>query len=136
MAAASASEALLGERMWAEFCVHTLDPGLQQADILRSTQDDESQPYKSKYAASDLLKQLIEQANTLLPALSDTTGQPQAEACMARLQIENGLVLLETDLREEGEQSATQVCCRWQIMAVMMHVTPHCSIILCVTLST
>jgi len=74
---------------------------LNEVERLKAVPDDESQPYKSLYAAADVLGNLQQQASALL---ASSAGH---ECAMARhvalLALRRGLVLLETDLTHEGE---------------------------------
>jgi hypothetical protein len=90
----------------AEFIARKLLPAICDGRKLRATEDDESEPYKSKYACSDLLVSVEQQAAALAaiqPEASTTLGQ-----CIAYCQLERGLALLETDLVADGQSALEQ----------------------------
>jgi hypothetical protein len=62
-------------------------------------EEDEAEPYKAKYAAADALKAELDGLSK-----SETPGSDQ-RLQQAILQARRGLVLLETDLLKEGEDS-------------------------------
>lgn len=84
----------------------TLIPGIKEARRLRSLEDDEAEPYKSKYASADLLQSLEQQATRYL----DTGSAHEAfvSQCIAQCQLERGMVLLETDLTADGQKALEQ----------------------------
>jgi hypothetical protein len=90
----------------ADFIATKLLPAVPKGRKLRATEDDESEPYKSKYACSDLLASVEEQAAALAaiqPEASTTLGH-----CIAYCQLERGLSLLETDLVADGQRALEQ----------------------------
>eukprot|EP00878_Enallax_costatus_P016466 GHUV01017272.1.p1 GENE.GHUV01017272.1~~GHUV01017272.1.p1 ORF type:complete len:553 (+),score=189.00 GHUV01017272.1:136-1794(+) len=89
-----------------DFVVDTLLKGIKEARRLRAIIDEESEPYKSNYAAADMLQSLEEQTAAYLaaePGCDDPIKQ-----CIARCQLERGLVLLETDLTADGQKAVEQ----------------------------
>ncbi len=87
---------------WSAFRHTAYALALERAAELRAAEEDEAAPYASKYAAADLMLQLQHAAEAHVG--SDQHG-PEAAACLARLQLEHGLALAETDLLSEGEAS-------------------------------
>jgi hypothetical protein len=90
----------------AYFIATKLLPAIYDGRKLRGTEDDESEPYKSKYACSDLLTSVEQQAAALAasqPDASTSLGQ-----CIAYCQLERGLALLETDLVADGQRALEQ----------------------------
>jgi hypothetical protein len=93
-----------------------------EARRLAAQQDDEREPYKSKYAAADLLAAAA--CCGALPAApaADASTAPSAgglppspaPAPAARIKLERGLVLLETDLTGEGQVALEEgLACAW-----------------------
>jgi hypothetical protein len=73
---------------------------------LRATEDDDSEPYKSKYACSDLLASLEQQASALAAITPESSSI--LSHCIAYCRLERGLALLETDLIADGQHALEQ----------------------------
>eukprot|EP00775_Hariotina_reticulata_P006308 gene6308-6543_t len=67
---------------------------------------DDAEPYKTKYAAADLLLATKQQAGALLAGAANAAaeGSLAVAECIACCTLERGIVLLETDLTSEGQQ--------------------------------
>lgn len=108
MAALSSRDASLcaEQGLLHEFITNQLLPGIQEARRLRAVEDDDKEPYKSKYLAGDLLSSLAEQAAAIYGKLS--ASDADCGHIIAYCQLERGLVLLETDLTAEGQRALEQ----------------------------
>lgn len=73
---------------------------LKEARQLGCTPADEHEPYKHRYAAADLLKELADQ----LLKQEQEQEQQQRQLFVAWCKLERGLQLLETDLLAEGQK--------------------------------
>jgi tetratricopeptide (TPR) repeat protein len=83
---------------WASFAAGDLPDGLERVRGLLEQEPDPAAPYAPLYAAADALGALAASARAA------GGGAPAAaEACAARLDLERGLALLQTDLLGEGE---------------------------------
>lgn len=95
-----------GHSSFTEFVVGTFVKVLKEARRLRAIVDDESEPYKSKYASADMLQSLEQQ--TASHATAQAGCDDLIRQCVAMCQLERGLVLLETDLTAEGQKAVEQ----------------------------
>lgn len=86
---------------WAAFAAGDLATGLARVRGLSAAEPDEAAPFAHLYAASDLLADLGSRAAAI--AAAGGRGALIAAACAARLALERGLTLLQTDLLHEGE---------------------------------
>lgn len=78
---------------------------LTTADALCRAQEVEAAPFAGKYAAADLLRDVLDEAKMRMAAsIGEPGGQRAAEEeAAAALALRRGLALLETDLLAEGE---------------------------------
>jgi hypothetical protein len=74
--------------------------------LLKEGVEDDTQPYKRKYAAADLLLMAKKKAETLLSDATEVATQASLAVaeCIACCSLERGLALIETDLAAEGQQ--------------------------------
>lgn len=83
---------------------------LSECHQLQGTEDPEEQPYKSLYAAADLLETLINELQAAQTQQQEAGSADQllllAEAC-AWARCLRGIVLLQTDLLHDGEADLT-----------------------------
>ncbi len=75
-----------------------LPAALARVKQLTDTKPDLAAPYRSIYAACDALQALETRA-----AAGGADSKDAASACAARLRMERGLLLLQTDMLHEGE---------------------------------
>jgi hypothetical protein len=89
---------------WAVYFQSELPEALHKVEELKKAVDEEREPYKSKYAGADLLEKVANELQTYIDDRNPEHGELQAlNALKIKVLCERGLLLLDTDLAEQGE---------------------------------